>query len=259
VPRVNVSVKCSALCPHLDPLAFAFHVTRLKERLRPILRVAVVHGAFVNLDMEQNDYRALILAAAEELFCEPEFTGYPHLGMVCQSYLRDALQDLQSIGAWAGRRGAPLTIRLVKGAYWDYEVAKAALLGWPVPVFTRKADTDRNFERCLDFLAGASPRLITAIGSHNVRSLAYGMALAEERGLKRDAIEIQMLYGMANPFKQAVGVMGYRLREYAPVGRMLPGMAYLVRRLLENTSNQGFLSAASAAEPDVEALLAAPG
>lgn len=258
VPRVNVSVKCSALVPGLDGLAFDFYVERLQDRLRPILRAAVRCGAFVNLDMEQNDYRTLILATAEGLFCEQEFAGYPHLGIVCQAYLRESLADLKTIAQWQRRRTAPLTVRLVKGAYWDYEVAKASQRSWQIPVYTRKEDTDVNFERCLESLLCESPRLITAIGSHNVRSVACGMALAEARGIPPGGIEIQMLYGMAGSFKQALVKMGYRLREYAPVGKMLPGMAYLVRRLLENTSNQGFLAAISAGCEDSETLLAAP-
>lgn len=241
IPRANVSVKLSSLYSQIDPLAFRTSVDRLKERLRPILRDALRHFVFVNIDMEQNDFRELFLAVAEEIFAEPEFRDYPHFGIVIQAYLKSAQEDLRRLIHYCKGRGTPITVRLVKGAYWDYELIRARQNDWPVPVFTDKAQTDANYETCTSLLLEAYPHIAAAFGSHNVRSLAYAMARAEEQGLARHAIEIQMLYGMAGPFKKAVVDMGYRLREYAPVGELLPGMAYLVRRLLENTSNEGFL------------------
>ncbi len=131
----------------------------------------------------------------------------------------------------------------MKGAYWDYEVIKSRENDWEIPVFTQKAESDANFERCTEKLLSSYPLVLTALGSHNIRNLAYAMALAEEKKIPKESLEIQMLFGMADPFKKAVRAMGYRLREYVPVGEILPGMAYLVRRLLENTSNEGFLRA----------------
>jgi len=258
VPRANVSVKCSSLYSQIDPMAFESTVRAIKERLRPILRAAVEHGVFVNLDMEQHDYRELLLTVAEEIFSEPEFREYPHFGIVIQAYLKCALDDLKRVKDWNGRRSAPLTIRLVKGAYWDYEVVQCQQKGWPLPVFTKKAESDANYERCTEFLLDSYPQLLSAFGSHNVRSLAYAMAYAEHKRLPKNAFEIQMLYGMAEPFKKAVSGLGYRVREYAPVGEMLPGMAYLVRRLLENTSNEGFLRAKFVSNADAAVLLEDP-
>ena len=97
--------------------------------------------------------------------------------------------------------------------------------------------------------------LRTALGSHNVRSLAHGIATAEHLGLPRDAFELQMLYGMADVEKQAIVDAGYRLRIYMPYGELIPGMAYLVRRLLENTSNDSFLRASFSEEIPPEVLL----
>lgn len=258
VPRANVSVKCSSLYSQIDPMAFDVTVRAIKERLRPILRAAVEHGVFVNLDMEQHDYRELLLTVAEEIFSEPEFREYPHFGIVIQAYLKCAIDDLKRVRDWNGRRSAPLTVRLVKGAYWDYEVVQCQQKDWPVPVFTKKAESDANYERCAEFLLDSYPTLLAAFGSHNVRSLAFAMAYAEKKGLPKNAFEVQMLFGMAEPFKKAVTGMGYRVREYAPVGEMLPGMAYLVRRLLENTSNEGFLRAKFVSHADASALLEDP-
>lgn len=258
VPRANVSVKCSSLYSQMDPLAFRATVDAVKTRLKPILQAAVKDGVFVNLDMEQNDYREILLTVAEELFCEPEFVSYPHFGLVIQAYLKSALDDLERVVRFAKRRSAPVTVRLVKGAYWDYEVASAKSRGIEIPVFTNKAETDANYEKCSERLLDAYPQVLSAFGSHNVRSLAAAMEGAERRKLPKTAFEVQMLYGMAEPFKKALSAMGYRLRDYAPVGDLLPGMAYLVRRLLENTSNEGFLRARFADKAGVEALLKDP-
>ncbi|MBS1985120.1 MAG: proline dehydrogenase family protein [Bdellovibrionales bacterium] len=258
IPRANVSVKCSSLYSQMDSAAFRTTVETVKGRLRPILQAAVQNGVFVNLDMEQNDYRELLLTVAEEMFCEPEFIAYPHFGLVIQAYLKASAGDLERVVRFANKRSAPVTVRLVKGAYWDYEVAQAASRGWPVPVFTNKAETDANYEKLGERLLEAYPKVLAAFGSHNVRSLSAVLECAERRGMAKNAFEIQMLYGMADPFKKALTGMGYRLRDYAPVGDLLPGMAYLVRRLLENTSNEGFLRARFADGAAVDELLRDP-
>lgn len=258
VPRVNVSVKCSSLYSQIDMMAFDFSLAVLKERLRPILRSAMAHGVFVNLDMEQNDHRELFLTLAEEIFLEKEFSAYPHFGLVIQAYLKCAQEDLARVICFAQKRQTPLTVRLVKGAYWDYEVALAVQRGWPIPVYTEKNETDAHYERCTDGLFDAYPHVLAAFGSHNVRSLAHAMAMAEKLKLDKTDFEIQMLYGMADPFKRAIADLGYRVRQYVPVGELLPGMAYLVRRLLENTSNEGFLRARFVDHKAAPLLLADP-
>ena len=156
-------------------------------------------------------------------------------------------------------------MRLIKGAYWDYEVIHAEQMGWPAPVWTEKQATDECFERMAAMFVEAMPLrageggVKLAIGSHNVRSIAHALALLERRGLPPSAIEFQKLYGMADPLRAALMEQGLRVREYVPVGDMLPGMAYLVRRLLENTSNQSWLRAGFAADSPDDLLLAAPG
>jgi RHH-type transcriptional regulator, proline utilization regulon repressor / proline dehydrogenase / delta 1-pyrroline-5-carboxylate dehydrogenase len=243
LPRANVSVKCSSLYSQMNSFAHRASVDGIKERLRPILQAAVEKGVMLNLDAEQVDYKDIILSVAEELFSEPAFKSYPYFGVVVQAYLKSSIADLERVIGFAKKRGVPLTVRLVKGAYWDHEVIKSIENDWEIPVFTQKAESDQNFERCTEKLLNAYPLVLTALGSHNIRNLAYAMAYAEEKKIPKESLEIQMLFGMADPFKKAVRGMGYRLREYVPVGEILPGMAYLVRRLLENTSNEGFLRA----------------
>ena len=110
-----------------------------------------------------------------------------------------------------------------------------------MPVFTHKPDTDAMYERLTRMMLEAADVVRPAFASHNVRSLAVAIETARELGLAQNAFELQMLHGMGDPIKAAVRGMGLRLREYAPVGELIPGMAYLVRRLLENTANDSFL------------------
>lgn len=258
IPRANVSVKCTSLYSQIDVYAFRKSVEGVKARLRPILNEAVRNGVFIYLDAEHNDVREIVLTVAEELYSEKPFRDAPHLGLVIQAYLKSAQDDLKRVMALSCSRPHPLTIRLVKGAYWDYELILACQRNWPVPVYTDKADTDASYEACTEMLLNAHPRVLAAFGSHNVRSLAYAMAYADRLGLKKNEYEIQMLYGMAHLFKKAVRDMGYRVREYVPIGEMLPGMAYLVRRLLENTSNEGFLRQRFVEQKDIMTLLKNP-
>ena len=258
VPRVNLSVKISSLYSQLDPIDPQGSVEAVKRRLRPLFRKARERNAFINLDVEQYRYKDLTYRVFKSILDEDEFSDFPHAGIVCQAYLRDSRDDLESLARWAKDRGTPVTVRLVKGAYWDYETIHAEQQGWPIPVYTEKWETDRNFEACTEFLVDNHAYLRPAIASHNVRSIAHAMVYASEAGLDKSGIEFQMLYGMAEPMKAAVRQLGYRLRDYVPIGEMIPGMAYLVRRLLENTSNESWLRQSFAEGESLERLLQAP-
>ncbi|HMJ07147.1 MAG TPA: bifunctional proline dehydrogenase/L-glutamate gamma-semialdehyde dehydrogenase, partial [Chthoniobacterales bacterium] len=198
------------------------------------------------------------LALFKSLFTEPEFNAWPHAGIVVQAYLRDAERDLRDLIEWARQRGTRFTVRLVKGAYWDYEKIKAAQNGWRCPVWLQKPESDANFETCTRVLLENEDIVTAAFGSHNVRSIAHAQALADQMGIDKSRYEFQLLYGMAGPIKRALVEMGFRVREYCPVGELLPGMAYLVRRLLENTSNEGFLRAKFSDNASAMALLRDP-
>jgi RHH-type proline utilization regulon transcriptional repressor/proline dehydrogenase/delta 1-pyrroline-5-carboxylate dehydrogenase len=228
------------------------------ERLRPILRLAKSRGAFVNIDMEQHAYKDATLQIFREIFAEDEFRGWGDVGIAIQAYLKSCAEDLRTLAEWAERRGTPVWVRLVKGAYWDYETVVAAQNSWPVPVFERKPETDANYEQQTRFLLEHHELLRPAIASHNVRSLAHALALAEEMKLPPRSIEFQMLYGMADELKGALAMLGQRVRVYAPMGQLLPGMSYLVRRLLENTSNESFVRAGFLEHAPEEQLLMNP-
>ena len=257
-PVVNLSIKISALYSQMNPADPADAIAHLAPKLRPILRRAKELGAFVNFDMESYAHKNSTLDLFKALFTEPEFNDWPHAGIVIQAYLRDAERDLRDLIEWARKRGTRFTVRLVKGAYWDYEKIKAAQNGWRCPVWLQKPESDANFEACTRVLLENEDIVTAAFGSHNVRSIAHAQALAEQMGIDKSRYEFQLLYGMAGPIKRALVEMGFRVREYCPVGELLPGMAYLVRRLLENTSNEGFLRAKFTDNASAMALLRDP-
>jgi RHH-type proline utilization regulon transcriptional repressor/proline dehydrogenase/delta 1-pyrroline-5-carboxylate dehydrogenase len=279
IPRTNVSIKVSSLSARCDPIDTEGAIADLLRRLSPILDAARSRGVFVNFDMEQESLKDLTL----DLFmrCAERFgAGRPGgiaLGLAMQAYLRSGEDDARRICDWARRSGHTVTVRLVKGAYWDYQVIHAEQMGWPCPVWPTKRETDACFERMTGILLDAAPAspgaaaaaggpagaaaeggVKLALGSHNVRSIAAALAGLEARGLPRAAIELQMLHGMADQLKHAASEMGLRVREYVPVGEMIPGMAYLVRRLLENTSNESWLRAGFVENADPGVLLASP-
>ena len=241
IRKPNVSIKLSALTPHFEPAAPSVAYDSLRERLLPVLERARARDAFVNIDMEQFRYRDLTHEALERIVREDGLATWPDLGIVVQAYLREAPDDLDRLERIARERGAPITVRLVKGAYWDEEVILARQAGHPVPVFEDKDATDESYEHCSERLVAAWPHLRPAFASHNPRSLSSAMVVCDEAGLPPDGIEFQMLYGMAEGLRRAVRAQGYRTRVYVPAGEIIPGMAYLVRRLLENTSNESWL------------------
>jgi RHH-type proline utilization regulon transcriptional repressor/proline dehydrogenase/delta 1-pyrroline-5-carboxylate dehydrogenase len=258
LPRVNVSLKLSALDSQFDAIDPHGTAARVLTRLRPIWRLARANGAQVHVDMESHATKDLALAIFRAIAMEEEFRDWPHCGIVVQCYLRDSLRDLESLAQWARHRGTPVWIRLVKGAYWDSETVHARAAGWPVPVWQEKWRTDACFEAATTFLLEHADTLRPALGSHNLRSLAHGMAVAEHLGVDRRAVEMQMLHGMGDPEKDAVTAAGWRLRIYMPYGQLVPGMAYLVRRLLENSSNDSFLRAGFVKHVPPATLLAPP-
>jgi proline dehydrogenase len=262
LPRANLSVKVSALTPLLRPDAPALGQRDAAVRLRALLRAARDLGAHLHIDMESFDSREAIAELVVALLGEEEFRDGPSAGVVLQAYLRDSPELCAQFVALARDvpRAHPLVVRLVKGAYWDHEVVEARQHGWGVPVFEVKAESDRNFEaltrRLLEARAGGVP-IRPAIASHNLRSVAHAVAVTRALGLDDADLELQVLRGLGDDLQDALAANGLRVRTYCPVGDLVAGMAYLVRRLLENTSNEGFLSAQHEGVP-LETLLAAP-
>ncbi|MGH7479943.1 MAG: L-glutamate gamma-semialdehyde dehydrogenase [Candidatus Methylomirabilales bacterium] len=259
LPSVNVSLKLSSLHSQFNPLDQEGSVEVVKARLRSILRRAREVGAFVTVDTEQYEFKDLTLRIVKALLDEEEFRSREDVGVVLQAYLRDVEQDLRDLLTWVERRRASIGVRLVKGAYWDYEVVIARQQGWVVPVFAEKWQTDRNFEQLTRLLLEHDDLVRPAIGSHNIRSIAAALAWARHLKVPAEALEFQMLYGMGDPIKDALVRLGQRVRVYTPLGELIPGMGYLIRRLLENTSNESFLRHSFAEHWSPEELLKPPG
>lgn len=256
-PRLYISVKLTSLYSQIDPANFAGSVESIAARLKPILLDARKHNVFVCVDMEQYAFKGIVLDCFKLLLMEPELRDWRFVGLAVQAYLTDAEQDIRDLISWGKNRGCPFTIRLVRGAYWDYETAIASQHAWPIPVWQKKSETDRCYERCMKLIFDNYPVVKIAVATHNVRSLALAISLAEQKQLAADQFEIQMLYGMADRLKRALVEMGFCLRVYVPFGDTIPGMAYLVRRLLENSSNTSLFLQSRGTKLD-STLLTAP-
>ncbi|MGA7936187.1 MAG: L-glutamate gamma-semialdehyde dehydrogenase [Kovacikia sp.] len=257
LPKVQVSLKLTAFYSQFDPLDVKGSQTKVSDRIRILLRRAKEVGAAVHFDMEQYRYKDATLAVLKDLLMEEEFRDRTDLGITLQAYLRDSYQDLQDLIHWAKQRGKPITVRLVKGAYWDQETIIARQNLWPTPVYNHKSSTDANFERMTRLLLENHEHLYAAIGSHNVRSQSHAIAIAQTLNIPKRHLEFQVLYGMADNLATALAKQGHRVRVYCPYGPLIPGMAYLIRRLLENTANSSFLRQSLEARP-MEELLAIP-
>ncbi|MFT5207986.1 MAG: RHH-type proline utilization regulon transcriptional repressor/proline dehydrogenase [Candidatus Omnitrophota bacterium] len=253
----NVSVKLSALDPCFNALESKAVIQRLTPRLEDLLLLAAENRVTIHFDMEEYAVRDLTLDVLKELSLTKVARDFG-FGLVLQAYLKDSEHKLQKIQAWATSFKKPLIIRLVRGAYWDQEVMLARDNGWAIPVYTKKHQTDINFETLALQILKSSPHIKLACATHNIRSIAFVASAAESIGLDKSAYEYQFLYGMGAPLMKAVIKEGHRPRMYMPIGDPVLGMAYLVRRLLENMSSQSFVRNGLHSESTPEVLLKNP-
>ena len=231
-----VSVKITAIYSQVDPLAFDHTVDVLSDRLRRLFRAGREAGTFVNLDMEAYDDLHLTVAAFRRVLDEGEFADLD-AGIVLQAYIPDSVAVLEDLVAW----GRPIKVRIVKGANLAMERVEAELRGWPQAPYTTKAEVDANYKRLLDLALAGGVRIGAA--SHNLFDIAWALVAAEEAGAQ-DRLEIEMLEGMAPAQAEAVRRRVGQLLLYAPVvahDDFQAAIAYLVRRLDENTAAENFL------------------
>jgi len=253
-----ISVKVSSVFSQIDLVAFRATVARVAERLRTLYRAAAGHSyrhpdgrvtpKFINLDMEEYRDLDLTVTAFREVLDEPEFLALS-AGIVLQAYLPDSHRVQRALTAWARERrargGEAIKLRIVKGANLAMERIEAAVHGWPQAPYETKAEVDANYKRMLEY--GARPEHAEAVhlgvASHNLFDVAYGFVLRETRRLE-PWVEFEMLEGMANHQARAVKARAGGLLLYAPVVRaedFHSAIAYLVRRLDENTAPENFL------------------
>ncbi len=253
-----VSVKISTIFSQIHLLAWEESKVEIKERLRQLYRAAMQSRyrhpdgrestKFVNLDMEE--YRDLLLTKETfiELLSEPEFQSFS-AGIVLQAYLPDSFEIQKELTEWAmGRvasRGAPIKIRIVKGANLAMEQFEASLHGWPQAPYTRKSDVDANYKRMVSYgcqkLRAQSVNL--GIGSHNLFDIAYAMLLRAQEKIEEEVC-FEMLEGMADHMRRVVQKLSGSMLLYCPVARredFQSAIAYLIRRLDENTGAENFL------------------
>ena len=255
-PKVNVAVKPSAFYSQSKSVDVDGTAAGMMSRIEPIYKKVMEMGGFMCIDMESLKYKDATIELYKRL--RTKYPDYPHLGIVFQAYLKCVDDDVRDFLTWARDKDFPVSIRLVKGAYWDYETVTAKQNGWPVPVWTYKPESDMAFERVSKMILENSDICHYACASHNVRSISAVMEMASSMNIPEDRYEFQILYGMAEPVRKGLKNVARRVRLYCPYGDLLPGMAYLVRRLLENTANESFLKQTFADEADMDHLLENP-
>src|SRR6266702_4252588 len=255
-PRVNIAVKPTALFALANPQDFEGSVAAMLKQLRRIAARVVEVGGFLCIDMESYRHKDIIIELYKRI--KMEYRDYPHIGIVLQAYLKDTDRDLANLLAWAREQNTQISVRLVKGAYWDYERVKARQSGWAIPVWTIKAESDAAFERQSRMILENHQVCHFACASHNIRTISSVMETAAELNVPESRYEFQMLYGMAEPVRKGILKVAGRICLYCPYGDMVPGMGYLVRRLLENTANESFLRQSFAEEARIERLLEDP-
>ena len=253
-----ISVKISTIFSQIQPLAFEHSVNNICERLAELYRTAAAQyftradGSrvlkFVNLDMENYQDLAITSSAFMRTLDLPEFKSY-FAGMALQAYLPDSYGMLQEVTSWARQRvdagRSPVKIRIVKGANMEMEKVEAAIFDWPLAPYDNKLSTDANYKRMIDF--GMQPDNIRAvrlgIASHNLFELAYAYLTAQRHNVL-PYFSFEMLEGMADHVRRAIQETGQEIVLYAPVStreQFINAIAYLIRRLDENSGNQNFL------------------
>ncbi len=257
-PKVNVSIKPSALYSQAKPVDVEDSVQGIYKRLEPIYRKVVQMGGFLCIDMEQLKYKEITIELFKRLRSAPEFRAYPHLAIVQQAYLVDCEKDVEGLIAWGRKENLPFGLRLVKGAYWDAETVSAKQNGWPIPVWTHKPESDAAYERIAKKILQNQDLVYFACASHNVRTIAAIMEMAKSLNVPDHRLEYQVLYGMGEPVRKGLLNVAGKVRLYCPYGELIPGMAYLVRRLLENTANESFLKQSFADGAELDRLLENP-
>ena len=268
-----ISVKISSIFSQIDLVAFRSTQERVAERLRVLYRSAMQHtyrhpdgrvtAKFINLDMEEYRDLGLTVAAFRAVLDEPEFLPLS-AGLVLQAYVPDSHRVQRALTAWAvercARGGAPIKVRIVKGANLGMERIEAAVHGWPQAPYETKLEVDANYKRMVEY--GCRPEHARAVhlglASHNLFDIAYGLLLREANGVGA-SVEFEMLEGMANHQARAVQARAGGLLLYAPVVKaedFHSAIAYLVRRLDENTAPENFLRHVFDLEPGSAAWVA---
>lgn len=251
-----VSVKISSIISQIITIDHAGSLARVGERLRDLYRIAARKSAFINLDMEEYRDLAITVDVFKEILDEPEFERL-NAGIVLQAYLPEAHSYFDELVEWAiarhQRAGGSIKIRLVKGANLAMEKAEAELHGYSAAPYRSKADVDASYLRLVDRALRSEnfPAVRIGLASHNLFHVAWAIEVAHARGVI-DQLDIEMLEGMANAEALALANVQGKVLLYTPVTKredFPSAVAYLVRRLDENTSAENYLRASFTMKP----------
>ncbi len=253
-----ISVKISTIYSQISSLALEHSVKILKDRLTTLYREAKSNlftridgtrvSKLVNLDMEEYRDVRLTLDAFKTTLSKPRFRSL-HAGIVLQAYLPDSFAIQQELTQWAQRRvdagGSPIMLRIVKGANMEMEHLESALFNWPLAPYDNKLEVDANYKRMVHFgMAPENARAVRlGIASHNLFELAYAYQTARANSVEA-YYHFEMLEGMADHVRRALTEASEEMLLYAPVANrdeFINAIAYLVRRLDENTEEENFL------------------
>lgn len=241
--NAHVSIKVSALSHDFRAQAFDATYALVAPRLRRILQEAAREEVFINVDAEHYHYRDLVLRIFGKVLLEtPELSQYAQTGIVVQAYLRDGANHLMDVAALARKRGLRMPIRLVKGAYWDAETIEGAAHQFVPPQFLNKEESDLHFRQLAYLALQQHDTIQLAVGSHNLQDHAFVESMRSLRFPQAPVIEHQCLHMTYEALSHGLAKMGWPTRNYMPIGNLLVGMAYLVRRIMENSSQVGVLS-----------------
>ncbi|OQY12174.1 MAG: hypothetical protein B6I31_03630 [Desulfobacteraceae bacterium 4572_19] len=257
ISELAMSLKFSALVYDLgdavdkaSPEKMLSKQKEIKSALINLLKVAnrePKRKIFIRIDMEEYEFKDMTLKLFKEVVEEnPTIVRNAdnslRLGVVIQAYLRDSAKDVVELADWGRKKNLRVPIRLVKGAYLVYEREEAVKENRKSPVWDFKPSTDANYEGICAYMLLNEDVIQSAFATHNIRSQAHVMALAEFLELPKNKIELQMLYGMGNPIKDVVISMGYSMREYIPAGSLARGLKYAGRRFRELANSDNALA-----------------
>lgn len=241
--KAHVSIKVTALTHNFTPNDIDYAFSIIAPRLKKILISGKENEVFVNIDAEHYHYRDAVLKIYEKvLITTPELSDYSDTGIVVQAYLRDGYLHFQEVVKLAKKRGLLMPIRLVKGAYWDAETIEADAHNFPAEQFLNKEETDIHFRQLIEQTFQHPKEVQLAIASHNIQDHCFAQVLRSSMYPNAPRIEHQCLHMTYEALSVGLSKMGWATRNYIPVGNLLVGMAYLVRRIMENSSQVGVLT-----------------
>ncbi len=241
--KAHVSIKVSALSHDFKPQAFESTYSKVAPRLKRILQEAAREEVFINIDAEHYHYRDIVFKIYSKVLLDSkELNAYSQTGIVIQAYLRDAVLHLKEVIELAKTRGLVMPLRLVKGAYWDAETIEADAHQFTAPQFLNKEESDIHFRQLAYVILKNHDSVQLAMASHNLQDHAYIEALRKLKFSSAPVIEHQCLHMTYEALSNGLALMNWPTRNYMPIGNLLVGMAYLVRRIMENSSQVGILS-----------------